>query len=58
MNNKRLTNIKVIREGDYFVYQGNINDLQELMSRYLTIYEEEGIEPNKDLKIKVHGESH
>ena len=58
MNNKRLTNIKVIREGDYFVYQGNINDLQELMSRYLTICEEEGIEPNKDLKIKVHGESH
>jgi len=55
VNNKRLNNIKVIREGDYFVYQGNISDLQELMSRYIILCEEEGIEPNKDLKIKVHG---
>jgi len=57
MNNKKL-NIKVIREGDYIIYRSNLVDLQELMSRYLTICEEEGIEPNKDLKIKVHGESY
>jgi len=54
MNNKKL-NIKVIREGDYIIYRSNLVDLQELMSRYLTICEEEGIEPDKNIKIKVHG---
>jgi hypothetical protein len=57
MNNKKL-NIKVIREGDYIIYRSNLVDLQELMSRYLTICEEEGIEPDKNIKIKVHGESY